>query len=68
MSFTEHANQIFVQTIKDYHITDNVDTPIKNPYQERTIDNASTRNAGLTPFSGTSRTSSATPTSTPLRH
>ena len=40
MSFTEHANQIFVQTIKDYHITDNVDTPIKNPYQERTIDNA----------------------------
>ena len=40
MSFTEHANQIFVQTIKDYHITDNVDTPIKNPYQEGTIDNA----------------------------
>lgn len=40
MSFTEHANQIFVQTIKDYHVTDNVDTPIKNPYQEGTIDNA----------------------------
>ena len=40
MSFTEHANQVFVQTIKDYHVTDNVDTPIKNPYQEGTIDNA----------------------------
>ena len=32
MSFTEHANQIFNQVIKDYHLTDDVDTPIHNPY------------------------------------
>ena len=38
MSFTEHANQIFNQVIKDYHLTDNVDTPIKNPYDRDSID------------------------------
>ena len=36
MSFTEHANEIFNQVIKDYHLTDNVDTPIHNP--KRRID------------------------------
>lgn len=38
MSFTEQANQIFVQAIKDYHLTDNVDTPIKNPYNRDSIE------------------------------
>ncbi len=38
MSFTEHANQIFNQVIKDYHLTDNVDTPISNPYDRDSID------------------------------
>ena len=38
MSFTEHANQIFNQVIKDYHLTDNVDTPINNPYDRDSID------------------------------
>ena len=38
MSFTEHANQIFNQVIKDYHLTDNVDTPIHNPYERESID------------------------------
>jgi hypothetical protein len=38
MSFTEHANQIFNQVIKDYHLTDNVDTPINNPYDRDGID------------------------------
>ena len=33
MSFTEQANNIFRQAISDYHLTDNVDTPVKNPYQ-----------------------------------
>ena len=28
MSFTEHCNEIFNQAIRDYHVTDNVDTPI----------------------------------------
>ena len=38
MTFTEHANQIFQQAIRDYHLTDNVDTPIRNPYDRNTID------------------------------
>jgi hypothetical protein len=39
MSFTEHANQIFNQVIKDYHLTDDVDTPIHNPYGRDSIEN-----------------------------
>ena len=38
MSLTEKANKIFNQVIKDYHLTDNVDTPIHNPYQRETIE------------------------------
>ena len=38
MSFTEHSNHIFGQAIRDYHLTDNVNTPIKNPYDRGTID------------------------------
>ena len=30
--------QIFQQSIADYHINDNVDTPISNPYEQDTID------------------------------
>lgn len=33
MSFTELCKPIFVQSINDYHKTDNVDTPINNPYE-----------------------------------
>ena len=40
MSFTEHANKIFNQVIKDYHLTDNVDTPIRNPYDRDGIDHS----------------------------
>lgn len=32
MSFTELARPIFERAIRDYHITDNVDAPIQNPY------------------------------------
>ncbi len=39
MSFTELCNQIFNQAIRDYHITDNVDTPINNPYDRESIEN-----------------------------
>lgn len=39
MSFTEHCNKIFSQAIRDYHITDNVDTPINNPYDRDSIEN-----------------------------
>ena len=38
MSFTEQANNIFKQAINDYHLTDNVDTPVKNPYQRDSIE------------------------------
>ncbi len=39
MTFTEKANKIFNQAINDYHVKDNIDTPIQNPYQEGTIEN-----------------------------
>ena len=38
MSFTEQANRIFNQVIKDYHLTDDVDTPIHNPYERDSIE------------------------------
>ena len=39
MTFTKQANDIFRKAIDNYHITDCVDTPIKNPYEEGTIEN-----------------------------
>lgn len=38
MTFTELCNPIFVQSIDDYHKTDNVDTPIQNPYPLKSIE------------------------------
>ena len=38
MTFTEHANHIFRQTIRDYHLKDHVDTPMQNPYDSNTIE------------------------------
>lgn len=38
MTFTELSNPIFVQVIKDYHVEDNVDAPIRNPYPANTIE------------------------------
>lgn len=39
MTFTQKANEIFNQAINDYHVTDNIDTPINNPFDEGTIEN-----------------------------
>ena len=39
MTFTENANNIFNQAIADYHIKDNIDTPINNPFEKGTIEN-----------------------------
>jgi hypothetical protein len=39
MTFTEQSNLIFKKAIDDYHVTDNIDTPINNPYAEGTIEN-----------------------------
>lgn len=38
MTFTESANPIFNRAIEDYHLTDNVDQPINNPYENGTIE------------------------------
>ena len=38
MTFTEQANKIFQQAIRDYHLTDNVDTPVNNPYDRDSIE------------------------------
>lgn len=39
MKFTQQANAIFNRSILDYHVKNNVDTPIDNPYEEGTIEN-----------------------------
>jgi len=38
MSFTQQANKIFNQVIKDYHLKDHIDTAIRNPYDNGTIE------------------------------
>jgi hypothetical protein len=38
MTFTEQANRIFNQVIDEYHLTDNIDTPIHNPYKRDSIE------------------------------
>lgn len=40
MTFTAKANKIFNQAIADYHIKDNIDTPINNPYEDGSIENS----------------------------
>ena len=40
MTFTEKANKIFQQAIRDYHLTDHVDTDINNPYGRETIEHS----------------------------
>ena len=39
MSFAQHCNTIFNQAIRDYHIKDDVETPISNPYERDEIEN-----------------------------
>ena len=39
MPFTQDSNRIFNQAIHDYHVKDNIDTPICNPFDEGTIEN-----------------------------
>lgn len=39
MSFSEQCNKIFQQAIDDYHVHDDIDTPINNPYEDGTIEN-----------------------------
>ena len=39
MTFTQLCNKVFNLAIDDYHINDDVDTPIKNPYDRDYIEN-----------------------------
>lgn len=39
MSFAELCNHIFNQAIRDYHIKDDIETPINNPYERNEIEN-----------------------------
>lgn len=38
MTFTSKANGIFSQAINDYHVYDNIDQPVQNPFEEGTIE------------------------------
>ncbi|MBQ0103080.1 MAG: DUF4254 domain-containing protein [Prevotellaceae bacterium] len=38
MTFTQISNSIFVKVINDYHLIDNVDQDIHNPYERGTIE------------------------------
>lgn len=38
MIFTELCNRIFNQVIQTYHQSDDVDTPLQNPYKEKTLE------------------------------
>ncbi len=38
MSFSQKFNQIFDNTVENYHKSDNVDSEMINPYQERTLE------------------------------
>ena len=38
MTLTQTSWKIFEQAIADYHKHDNVDTPIANPYETKTIE------------------------------
>ena len=37
-TFTELANHIFNQAISDYHLIDDVDTPMRNPYERDSVE------------------------------
>lgn len=39
MSFTQLCSHVFCQAINDYHVKDNVDTAISNPYDRDEIEN-----------------------------
>ena len=38
MTFSQESFEIFERAIRDYHKTDDVDTPIANPYKEKSIE------------------------------
>ncbi len=43
MTFAQHCNEIFDQTVKLYHVTDDVDAAFSNPFEEGSIENSLAR-------------------------
>ena len=43
MTFAQNCNEIFDQTVKLYHVTDDVDAVFSNPFAEDTIENSLAR-------------------------
>lgn len=39
MLFTELCNEVFNKAINDYHVKDDIDTPIQNPYSNDMVEN-----------------------------
>ena len=39
MTFTQTCNEIFNKAIADYHVKDDIETPINNPYDRDSIEN-----------------------------
>ena len=39
MTFTQTCNEIFYKAIADYHVKDDIETPINNPYDRDSIEN-----------------------------
>ena len=39
MSFTKLCNEIFNKAIEDYHVTNDINKPINNPYERNSIEN-----------------------------
>ena len=40
MTFTQLCNKVFNMAINDYHVKDDVDTVINNPYDRDSIENS----------------------------
>lgn len=38
MSFASHSNEIFDRCVEAYHVADNIDAPVANPYDDGSID------------------------------
>ena len=43
MTFANKCNEIFDEVVKLYHVTDDVDAPFSNPFEEGTIENSLAR-------------------------
>ena len=64
MTFTQLCNKVFNMAINDYHVKDDVDTVISNPYDRDSIENRLYLKCWIDTVSGIWKTLSATHIST----